>query len=396
MDIGYTTFRYLFGFFVDIFFEEISVIGEIPKTGPVIVAGNHNNAVVDGAIICSKIDRQIHFMGKATLFRSAILRPLLKCGGIIPVHRKQDQLSGQRVDNTESLKEAIKILQQNKCFGIFPEGISHNNPYLCELKKGIAYISIDAITKKVDPNIDIIPTVSIIPTGLNYLSGGQFQSKCVLYFGDPIIVSPGDSVDDIMNRLKNGLKKVMMDAQNEKIRGMADTALNLYLSKNINLLNVSDYVRIKINFLRAYSVLKDDILFSTKYNKIKEYHESLYSLGIDDDIVRNKYTKWNSIPEFIKLCFGTILYLPCLLINFPTIVAIKAATKKFSKKDDMTATVKITATALSWVGTYMIYITMLCIYSHICNNGKMFGMYLGKFIMSFLSSCVSLTYVGIQ
>ena len=83
----------------------------IPKTGPIILAGNHTSKL-DPLLLMSSTNRCIHFLSKIELFKG-IKKIFFKNLGIIPVDRKRK--------NPEAISLANKYLQDNKLIGIFPE-----------------------------------------------------------------------------------------------------------------------------------------------------------------------------------------------------------------------------------------------------------------------------------
>jgi hypothetical protein len=60
----YWMLRFSMGMFMKQFFRDISVLGlhNIPKKGPVIFCGNHNNQFVDGTILFFTANRDVRFM----------------------------------------------------------------------------------------------------------------------------------------------------------------------------------------------------------------------------------------------------------------------------------------------------------------------------------------------
>lgn len=87
----------------------------IPKDGPVILAGNHTHNF-DCVMLFSSTRRIIHFMAKSTLFKGW-KKHFLNSYGAIPVHR--DRKDKACVDS------AIEVLNNGGVIGIFPEG-THN------------------------------------------------------------------------------------------------------------------------------------------------------------------------------------------------------------------------------------------------------------------------------
>ena len=84
----------------------------IPKSGRIILAGNHTNNF-DSPLILSTTKRVIHFLAKDSLTKG-ILGPGFKAMGIIPVNRS--------IHDKGALNNAINTLKEEKIIGIFPEG----------------------------------------------------------------------------------------------------------------------------------------------------------------------------------------------------------------------------------------------------------------------------------
>lgn len=83
----------------------------IPKYGPIILAGNHTSKL-DPLLLMSSTNRCIHFLAKIELFKG-IKKIFFKNLGIIPVDRKRK--------NPEAIDISNKYLLNNKLIGIFPE-----------------------------------------------------------------------------------------------------------------------------------------------------------------------------------------------------------------------------------------------------------------------------------
>lgn len=104
----------------------------IPKTGPIILAGNHTNNF-DCLILFLTTKRKIHFLAKKELLDSK-LKWIYKKMGIIPVDRSKK--------NNEAIKLAIEALKNNEIVVIFPEGtINKSNEVVLPFKYGTVSIS---------------------------------------------------------------------------------------------------------------------------------------------------------------------------------------------------------------------------------------------------------------
>lgn len=86
-------------------------IENIPKEDSVVLAGNHTNNF-DSILLISSTKRTIHFLAKDSLVKGW-KKIIFKNMGIIPVNRKEK--------NPQVYDKAIKILNDRKVIGIFPE-----------------------------------------------------------------------------------------------------------------------------------------------------------------------------------------------------------------------------------------------------------------------------------
>lgn len=93
------------------------IIGKnnIPKTGGIVLAGNHKHNF-DCAMLVSSTRRCVHFLAKEELFQGKF-GWFFKAMGLIPVKRK--------THDGKALPTSICYLENEKVIGIFPEG-THN------------------------------------------------------------------------------------------------------------------------------------------------------------------------------------------------------------------------------------------------------------------------------
>lgn len=100
----------------------------IPKSGSVILAGNHTNNL-DAAMMIAGPKRVVHMLAKKELFKSKISNAFFRSMGCIPVDRK--------IHDENAKSEAIEVLKNNEVIGIFPEGtINRTNDIILPFKYG--------------------------------------------------------------------------------------------------------------------------------------------------------------------------------------------------------------------------------------------------------------------
>lgn len=110
----------------------------IPKSGKIVLCGNHTNNF-DSPLLLSCTKRVIHFLAKDSLTKG-ILGPAFKAMGIIPVNRS--------IHDKDALKSAKNTLNEGKVIGIFPEGtINRTDDIIMRFKIGAVKMAHDTDTK---------------------------------------------------------------------------------------------------------------------------------------------------------------------------------------------------------------------------------------------------------
>lgn len=114
--------------FLCLFKIKISGQENVPKNGRLILCSNHISNF-DPFFHMVFFPRKSFFMGKDTAFKNPILGYFLKKMGAFPVQRGQgDEIAA---------KLAIKILNEDKVLGMFPEGKRVRNGEEIQAKKGV-------------------------------------------------------------------------------------------------------------------------------------------------------------------------------------------------------------------------------------------------------------------
>jgi 1-acyl-sn-glycerol-3-phosphate acyltransferase len=115
-------------------------VGDLPRTGAVIVVGNHlsvADAFILGAAV-ARYGRRIRMLGTAGLFKAPVLGPLLRAVGYIPVDRRSP-------DPSAALGPARAALDAGQCVGLYPEGAitRHSDGWPARGKTGVVRLALD-------------------------------------------------------------------------------------------------------------------------------------------------------------------------------------------------------------------------------------------------------------
>jgi 1-acyl-sn-glycerol-3-phosphate acyltransferase len=134
MDLWYRLGRLLSKIFLPTF-GTLTVVGRqnLPKTGPVLIAVNHQNDA-DPAVLVYAIDRPIWFMAKRGLFAGPIAAYFLRRVHVFPVDR-----DGRDID---ALLWAQATLDKERALVIFPEGTRSPGGLMEPTTDGTAYIAL--------------------------------------------------------------------------------------------------------------------------------------------------------------------------------------------------------------------------------------------------------------
>lgn len=202
-----------------VFFKNIYVSGTPYVGKSCIWAANHSSAIVDPAVMFGIAPVAVRPISKHTLWDHPVMRPLLEASKAIPIFRLQDikkdvqaerEAASQSVGagearaqgNNVAFEAVTAALLQGDCILIFPEGISHDVPYLQKLKTGIARMALQAMSQTTDSNFSVV----IQPVAIDYFEKDEFRSDLGVHFCEPIPVTSGDTpVEDLMAAVRESL-----------------------------------------------------------------------------------------------------------------------------------------------------------------------------------------------
>ncbi len=161
----YGALRWIAGIALHWFYRDIRVVGKnrIPATGPLLIAVNHQNALVDSLIVGWLAPRRITMTAKATLAENPLISLGFRMMHVVPLRRMSDEsrntghLPLDRSRNSEAFREILEVLRQKGAVLIFPEGKSHNESGLEPLKTGLARLALQARDESGLTGLRILP-----------------------------------------------------------------------------------------------------------------------------------------------------------------------------------------------------------------------------------------------
>ena len=154
----------------------LSVSGRenVPRTGPVLLAGNHSG-ILDGPLVFFLSPRPASLLTKSEVFVGGWARA---CGwlGLIPVHRG--------TADRAALKAGLSLLQTGGALGVFPEG-TRGTGGLDTVADGLAYLALRS-------GAPVVP-VAVHGTGTALPRGRvlpRWGAPVRMVFGPPITLAP--------------------------------------------------------------------------------------------------------------------------------------------------------------------------------------------------------------
>ncbi len=176
----------------------------VPRTGPVLLAGNHLS-FIDNVVIPVAVPRRVRFLAKSDYFtgrglQGAWYRFFFGSVGAVPLPR------GTHTDATAALEIARGLLEQGEAFGIYPEGTRSRDGRLYRGRTGVAWLALR--TGAVIVPVGLTGTDKAQPVGSRML----LPRKITVTFGEPV------SIEDVAHLSAPAQKRrVLTDLVMERI-----------------------------------------------------------------------------------------------------------------------------------------------------------------------------------
>ena len=344
---------WLFRVVTNTFFRRIDVVNieNVPEDGPVIFAGNHPNALMDGWLLTAKCGRwPLHFMANAKLWKYRLLAPALNASGAVPVYSR-DELGGE-ADNDKAFAKLYEVIESGNCMGIFPEGISHVESQLSKLKTGAARVALAVAARgKVQ--------IKIIPCGLNYIHRHRFRSQVLIEFGEPIVIDDEwiksyrlderQSVRDLTDHLAEALAGVTLNAPDWRTLRIIQTVRRLYKPAKTTL-SPSEYIELNRRFVERYLQDIHEPELQALSIEVEDYQARLDMLGLKDHQLRQPVTLADASRKLMLRSLTMLALLPLAipgaLLHLPVGWIAATVGERFSYEKDDVATLKVLTTIL--------------------------------------------------
>jgi len=166
---------------------------------PYLILSNHRSHF-DPPTLIAIIEEQVHFVAKKELSRVPIFGPTMSALDMVYIDRKD--AAGAR----HSIQVAAQLIRDGRRVLMFPEGTrSRKGRQLQPFKKGAFHLALEA-------KVPLLPVVlldseKILPKYSLAINSGNIR----VFFCDPIPVEEGDTVNSLIEKVRNAMNAVIDD-----------------------------------------------------------------------------------------------------------------------------------------------------------------------------------------
>ena len=361
------------------FFRKVEVTGldNVPQDKGGILIAWHPNGLVDPALMFTFFPRQLVFGARHGLFRWPILGWLMQQLGTVPIYRGQDlngmPLEQQRELNQQSLDQLAQRIVDGSYSALFPEGISHDAPFIQQLKTGAARIFCAARAQASEGKMPVV-----IPVGLHYDCKHRFRSSVLIHFHPPLTFSETlfHGTDDkeiwrgVTDAMEEALERVVFATESwEMHRNLHRASLLIRAERlshhpKVESAPISEQVIGLARLWTGYHLKKEDDPERVKFlvDAVEQYRLDMEALGLLDHQLDGN-VRWISRRVIVILVLQTVLYffvLPPLLmvgylVNFPTTVSIRWFSKRYSALNKDQASVQLFSSLIGYPLTWIFW-----------------------------------------
>jgi len=232
----YQFLKLIVGLGIRLYYKRIVVknIQFLDHEGPMIIIANHPNTLMDAWMVGHVCKQPIYYMAKGTFFNSPFKKWILKGLNMIPINRQTD-IKVKGVNNADSFEECYSILEEGKTLVIFPEGNSHLERQLRQLKSGAARIALETEKRN---NRDL--NLKIVPMGIFYAQAEKFRSSVLINIGQGIRVTDhvdlftensGLAAKKLTEKFRLILERVLVTAENSDQEKMIEELFHFLREK---------------------------------------------------------------------------------------------------------------------------------------------------------------------
>lgn len=313
-----------------IFFRKKAVSGleNIPATGPLIIAVNHPNTLLDPLLVATLVKRKVGFLANASIFINKLITSILNHFLVIPIYRKKDLKPGEIRDNSQSFRKCYEFFDKNGALLIFPEGTSVNELKLREIKTGTARIALSYEADRNFPN-----TLNINTVAISYSDSLSFRSMV------SVIINPSFKVqvyqkeweEDQEKAIRSFTKRIQKEMEGQitltdnKEQELTVLQVQKFYMEYVDPL-MSRYMDPVASFefrkKLAEKVRDTQNKDATKYNELaarfNEFFDELERVNLTPGFFRSSFLRKSKVFVIIAYLFQLIVLFPFYIVGLLT------------------------------------------------------------------------------
>lgn len=329
-----------------IYFRQIEVVGlpgEAAVHGRVFIA-NHVNGIVDPALVLCELPCLASPLAKAPLFKMPFMAQLLEIADAVPVHRKRDDPNKQQDANKGMFDSVGKHLAGKGNILIFPEGTSHNEPFVIPIKSGAARMIASAMEQGGTG-------LTFQAIGLEFDARETFRSRALLVGGpvreiDALGLSGEALVKALTESMKEDLAQLIVEGVSWHDRRLVARVAELMSHESGDFsLEGWNVVGRRVEAVRK-TLADDGPLYERISAVVSRYYAMLEAAGISDEaLLRNGKTR-TPVSYMVRVAL-----LPLALLAVPLyVIPWQAARLSYRLAGDQA----------DIISTYKVAISLLC------------------------------------
>ncbi len=322
----------------------------LPAVGKLIFVANHPNGLLDPLVLRILTGIPTQFLAKSTLFSNPAARLAMRAFGAIPVYRRQDNSEAKSMQDGNDRTFALcrEAIIRGKPLALFPEGVSHADSLMHELKTGAARIALST-----DAMLSDDDEVRIVPIGLSYDNRSVFRSAVVGTVGTFVSTktfrtlfktNQREAVDALTESISTALSAVVVQTSTRAVLdGVARVAeWTGDPAHKDNLESRHTYAKRLVDAYARWAA-KDPQQLELVVREVQEYDRILRTLGVADPWdLEVGHVQWlPSLRVFAKLCVMLPFAVVGIAASWLPYRAVNPVAKRVTKHEDVLGTVKL-------------------------------------------------------
>ena len=368
----YTVMKPLVQVALRVFFRRIEVRHpeRLHLPGPLLLAGNHPNTLMDPLLAAVNRRQPIAFLAKSTFFQNPVVRAIMRSGNSIPIYRAQDAGTGgvatpeeRAAQNEASFGRCYDYLGQGGTIMIFPEGTSVSERRLRPLKTGAARIALGAEARH-----QFQLGLQVVPVATNYFDPSKFRSDVLLNVAPPIRVAdyaaayardPDAAADQLTEAIRVALERrlvISRDAAEDAFVQQVERTFGDHLNPDDNPDTLYDNFQLSRTLLQALPWAEQQFpgRLAEAKSRFASYLTELHRHGLSDEALDSQ--RHGSVADLLNLVLGAPVWLYGVLNNYLPYILPSAVARRATKEAEFVAPIMLVVGMLTFPLAYALQI----------------------------------------